>query len=159
MPNTNSAWKRFEAGGIITINDGTTTWTLVGTEPGSLKIEPGGYEHLPWTDRGARGADYEGDERQGKITIRGKFSGIGNANDLSAAVRQRNTSGASQGQMKAFTIVVKWPDSKGAATGHQETFAPCYAENGKCDIVTGDKFDFVDLSFISNIPHGTAATY
>jgi hypothetical protein len=133
-----------EAGGVITLNDGTTTWTLIALEPGSFFWELGGYVPKPWTDRGVQQMPYKGNQRSGKLGFKGKYAGAQAANDLVLALQRQD---AAVSTMLAWSIVVKLPSIAYGSTGEQLTFANCYlAEGGlKFNTQPGDAYDMYDV--------------
>lgn len=155
MPDMNSTLRRIEAGAIIQIGDGVTTYDLKVYEPGTLEIEEGWYEPLEFTDRGAQQTPYEGDERPSTIRIQAKYTGRHNAADLSKHVSQRDTT---TGLMKLFTITIKDPDVKGGATGQQRQFTSCWLARGAI-FRAGQRFDTADIEFRSKLVQPTTATY
>ena len=90
MPNTTNGLKSIEAGGTITLNDGTTTWTLLALEPGTFFWNFGGFVPKPWGDRGIRQMPYKGDQRSGKLGFKGKYAGAQAANDLPLALQRQD---------------------------------------------------------------------
>lgn len=142
MTTTNSALRRIEAGALITINDGTTTHTVLVLEPGTVKWGPGWYEPLEWTDRGVNQVPYEGDERPGSIEMSFKYTGANDAADLKKFLSSRD---ATTGKMKMYTWVIKNPSVKGGSTGEQLTFANCYIAPDGLEVQAGTKFDLLNV--------------
>lgn len=158
MPNTTNGLKSIEAGGTITLNDGTTTWTLLALEPGTFFWNFGGFVPKPWGDRGIRQMPYKGDQRSGKLGFKGKYAGAQAANDLPLALQRQD---AAISTMLAWSIVLKIPTIAYGATGEQLTFANSYlAEDGlKFTSQPGDAFDMydVEMSYLGMAP--TTTTY
>jgi hypothetical protein len=154
MPSTNNPI-RFEAGGVLNINDGTTDYTVVALEPGTVEMQDGGYEPLPYHDRDELQDPYEGAERPSTFKCQVKFSGGTGAADLHKHVVTRDTS---TGKMKLYTITVKIPDYKGAITGKQASCAKMFLV-ARPGIKMGVQFDMLELDMQSSEPNWTWATY
>jgi hypothetical protein len=160
MPDTTSALRRIEAGAIISILDivAATTWVIKVLEPGTVEQDIGMYEVLPFTDRGEQQHPYEGDVVPGRFRLQVKYAGQHNANDLAKLLQARNTSGAAQGKVRLFNIIIKNPDSKGAATGEQITLEDAYVMP-PIKIRAGAKFDMLEVEFVHNKALPATATY
>lgn len=147
MPNSSILLKRFESGGSLTINDGTTTLTIKAIEPGTLEHEPGFYEPLEWTDRGNLMTPFEGDARPGRLKLNGKFTGWAQSGDVPGFMLSRDTT---TGLMKLYTVTVKIPDVKDGLVGDQGVFANCFLPAGGLKYKAGAKFDMWDLEMVNN---------
>lgn len=156
MGTFNNTLRRIEAGAIITINDGTTTNTLTALEPGTYRFKAGWYKALEWTDRGVLQTPYEGDEQPGEVEFSCKYSGSNNALDLKKFMQSRDTT---TGKMKLYTIVIKNPDYKGAATGEQITLTGCYLSDGAPEIKAGAEFDMISVKMKHNAAQESTTTY
>lgn len=156
MPNSNTVLKRFEAGGILTISDGTTTLTILRIKAGSLKFDPGFYDPIEYKDRGVIMVPLEGDEMPGDVEFEVFFSGGADASDVIKHLMQRDTTNY---LMKEYTIVAKFPNNKGAAAGHQVTFAHCILPQGGIGYQSGEKLDSVKAKMRHNEAQPTWATY
>jgi hypothetical protein len=154
MPSSNAPI-RHQAGGVLKITDGTTEYTFVALEPGSVEIEDGGYEPLAYLDRDELQDPFEGNERASRFKCTIKFSGGSNAGDMLKHLTQRDTS---TGKMKLYTITVDFPDYKGAATGDRATCAKCYIPTPP-KIKTGERFDMLEIEMLSSEPKFTWAAY
>lgn len=145
----NDTPKRFEAGGKFILIDGATEYELLQMEPGSVSLEPGGYEPLNYTDRGVQQFPLEGDERLSMIKATLKLSEF----DSSTLIALGNGRDTSTGKMKAFGVRIEWYDHKGAATGDSAAYAntKCYFTKPPV-IKTGDKFDTVEIELASISP-------
>jgi len=157
--NTGTVRKRFEAGSTFTITDSTDTYTLLAMRPGSLKWTPGGYEAIPWKDRGVLKTPLEGDEMPTELEFEGFFTGVftlaGAGADLYAVLKQRDTS---TGNKKLFSVVAKIYDGKGVATFDTITFAYCYLPENGLSFEHGEKDDFIKVKLIDNEPFPAGAT-
>ena len=155
MPATTSAYRRIEAGAILTFNDGTTTWTFTSIEPGTLRWKPGFYEPLNFTERGVQQFPYEGDGQITEFELDVKYAGAQAANDVGLFLLARDTT---TGLMKSWTIVLKNPSVKGGATGEQITFATCYLAEGP-EFKAGTKFDMLSVKMKSIVAVPAVTTY
>lgn len=156
MPATTSGYRRIEAGAILTFNDGTTTWTFTSVERGTLEWEHGGYKPLPFTERGILQTPYEGDERQGKLSLKVKYAGAQATDDVGKFLQTRDTT---TGKMKMWTIVLKNPTVKGGATGEQITFPTAYLAEGGLKFKAGTEYDMLEIEMVLNGPTATPTTY
>ncbi len=155
MPSSTATLRRFEAGGVLTINDGTTAYDIVAVEPGTLEWQEGFYKPLEYTDRGAIQTPYEGDEQPSRIKVRVKYTGSHAAADVRKHVVSRDTS---TGKMKMYTVTIKNPDYKGAITGEQLQWANCWLSS-PARVSAGQDFDHVEVEFMSKAVSPSTSTY
>lgn len=161
MPTSNVAIRRFEGGGILTINDGaagggSNTLTVQNIVAGSLGWERGGHEHLILMDRDAMIDVYEGQQQPCKLMLDINYTGCQHSADHYQYFAGRDTT---TGKMKYFTWVVKIPSVKGGATGESLTFGKVFVPAGGVKYQSGVQFDSlkVEALFLGFEP--TLATY
>ena len=146
----------FELGGTLTINDGTDTCTVFNIEPGSMEVDPGGYEPRVYQDRGANKTPLKGKARESVIKFRVKDSkAMTETKGIFALASQTDSTGV----VKTFTVVIKIPHAGvGGTAGDQITFTGCYFEPYP-KRVPGAEFDIIDVTMRSTDPVGTPTTY
>ena len=158
MPSINATPKRFTAGSVVTINNGTTTWTHLNFKEsgGSYKYSPGYYEPIQYKDRGVLKTPLLGDQRPGKLDLEFVYAGWQDTNDIPAFMLATS----STGNMPLFTVVTKIPSYNGSSTGEQLTYASCFlAADGIGYEEGGGGLDMLKLSLIHNEVKPTATTY
>lgn len=149
---------RLMAGGSLVIDDGTTEHDIYALDGSSVKVMPGGYESLRRHDKGEMAATLEGDERHTRLTFRVKCTAPG-TNNLRTLATARNTSGASAGLKKVYTVYWKVLDAKGLATGTKESIANCYFEKPPDFAGGGADFDYWEFEMESTEPDTTRSTF
>lgn len=156
MPDTNTAQRRWEAGGVLKITDGVTEYVVKLVKAGSLRWKDGWYEVLRLVDRGVTQTPYEGDERPSEIEFEVHFTGRHAAADIAKHLSQRDTA---TGLVKLYTVVCDLPDFKGASVGQRLTWTGCYMVDGGVEVQTGQDFDTLKVKLESKLVQPTTATY
>jgi len=145
--NTNTPI-RFEAGGILRINDGTNDYTVINRENGSITIKEGGYEALEYNDRGTPATPVEGDAMPTTIEFSMKLSRFSGTGEVMTLSQLRDTT---TGLKRLFTLSWDVPLVKGGTTKEKGSIASCWFD-GQPEIKQGDKFDTVNVKFKSKTP-------
>lgn len=144
---------RFEAGGTITFTDsGSLNVEVNNRERGTLEVQDGGHEVLPFNNKGVMQTPLEGDELPSTIRLRVKLTKK-HTNDIITLSQNRDTS---TGRVKIYTVVVKWLDHKNVSTFTSHTFAGVYFAS-KVRVTEGDRFDTVEIMLNSTTALATYA--
>jgi hypothetical protein len=153
MANINSGVPiRFENGGILTLTEsGGSADTVLLIEAGTLTFKPGGREAIVYKDRGTLATSaVEGDERPTEVSFDIKIAP--GAFVDSGQVFKRLAVVGSSGVSAKFSVVVSFPDARGAIVGDRITFAHCvlqeqpeYTAGGENDGLDHLKIKMIDL--------------
>ena len=157
MANANSTVRRIENGGTLDLTVSGTAYTILNIKDGTLEFEPGMYERVNYKDRGVNQTPLEGDEMLGKLSLTVRCGAKQGADSLYAKLLTAGSSGLA---FLFTSLVVKWPDSRGASTGESATFSNLWlAEPPKfTGASSGQGLD--ELSFTMNFKTGpTMASY
>lgn len=139
--------RRIEDGGVIKIQYGGTgdNYVLTLLEAGTFQLEEGTREAIIDYDRSDMLDDVrEGDERPHRLRLQAKVAVLEGANEL----RARMSAAGANGYKPSATVVVQFPDFKGATVGDQVTITKCVFVNG-FNIRAGTNYDLVDIEMIS----------
>lgn len=145
---------RFEAGGILRLVDGASSYVFAALEPGSLEIDAGGYEPLNYTDRGEQQAPLEGDERLTTVKVRAKLTRGTGAGELVTLSSARD---ATAGLMKIYQLEIEIPHFKGASAKQKMVLANTYFTKPAM-VKASERYDTVELEMQSTEPNPTWST-
>lgn len=131
MPDINAGTPyRFEEAGDLKIYNvaGSTAYSVLDLQPGSLVVTPGLIATSAIMDRGRyTGVVLAGDARMSRIdfTARLKKSGLTTATDLLALLKPA----ASAGALQLFDVEWDYPDGRGATAGTRGTLQNCFLQD------------------------------
>lgn len=114
----NQSTRVFQAGGVLTIDDGTDVHTVFNLEPGSLSWTDPTPKRLEFTDRGPVQTPLELDDQYGTLDVTVRCGTY--VNGIIAKMRGRN---ATANTPRTFSVVIKIPNYRGAAAGESLTWA------------------------------------
>lgn len=147
---------RFEAGGIIRLNDGVDDLIIRNKEKGTLRIQNSSYDVLAWQENGANQVPLEGDQQTPRVEIVVKAS-KNDTDDLWAKIIRRRRASAN-GLVFVFTAQIDVPDFAGATTGRRFPFTNAYVMPQDCEYQSGTEFDTTRLVFMATAM-GEPTTY
>lgn len=144
MPDVNAGTpRRFEAGGVITLTDGATVYTIKNTQPGTLRIAPGMTERLNYTDRGVQQTPLEGDDQLTEIDIDCKVASLDSDN-----LYQLASAAGSSGLVKLYDLDIQIEDYRGASAGDEISGLEVWFREPPV-IQAGADFDTISLRLAS----------
>lgn len=151
MATFNANPLRFDNGGVLLIGSDDVLELLPGS---ALEFTPCVYKNIARLDRGVPQAPRDGDLEPGTIRIRARLGA-----HATTSLEQQLLAAGTNGLAKEFTIVVKWPDYRGASTGVQFTFATVCFDREKTRVSQGSDFDTVEFEGTYRTAGPTKATY
>lgn len=138
----NTATRVFQAGGIFQIVDGVDTYTVANLAPGTVSFTDNQRKRLEFNDRGPVQVPLELDDTGVDLDVEIRMAHFAGANELFELLRAPNTAANTA---KTFSsVVIKFPDRRGSATGESLTFTTVWlrepmsykAGNGDHDQIT-----------------------
>lgn len=120
MANINDAVRRFENGGSLLVG----TDPVLNIVPGSLKFKPAMRERIEYTDRGVQQTPLLGDDMYGELSFSTRGKPAINGSVESAYSKFFAEAGTTTPDV--FTLVIKIPTYRGAATYDNLSFANCF---------------------------------
>lgn len=148
---------RFEADGVIRLNDGTDDLIIRNKDKGTLRFRNSGNDVLRWQENGENKVPLMGDQQICGFTITVKMS-KDDANDIWTRVVRKVPSPAT-GLVFVFpTGQIDVPDYKAATTGRRFPMTNVYVLPEQCEWSSGTEFDMLTLSFECTL-QGEPTTY
>lgn len=116
MADINTIPRRFEKGGTLTINDGTTTNTIKNMEPGTLEYHHPSPAPLEYADRDVPQRPLQGPQTRPYLKFQIK-AGAADSETLAAIFITPTPVATDDGQVPEFAITMQIPDDAGDSTG------------------------------------------
>lgn len=145
MANINTPPARFENGGILQIGSDIVLFV----EAGTLERVNPFTEKLQLKDRGVLQRPREGDEAPGTLRFDVKYTSALTAGELEELIGNNGNDSTNLGSAPEFTVLIKYPNYRGASAGRQFQSTKCYF-SGAARIVAGTEFDRMTVEMVVN---------
>lgn len=148
---------KFDLGGTVTVTDGSTDYVLHNRAPGTLQVEPGGYEQLEFTELGAVQTPIEGNQKPTMVRLSLRLT-HGDTTDIIALSKARVSGTGTIRAVKTYSVKIVWPQVVGQTTLKQLALTGCWFA-GPVKIKEGNEFDTVEVELKSSDALGTDTPY